>query len=122
MEDFKVGDVIYFAKSDSAHVLEHVAKLNEESLKSLERNVLISKDVITIHKIPQANGEMAYQAMPGFGIISSLSVLTNDISGNLIININNFDIMGKVSNSEIIKLFENATSSILKPPKKSIIS
>ncbi len=116
------GDLVYLAKGESSHMCEIIVQVKEQN-----DNFLICTQMLTIHKMMQQNGDVSYQGMVGGGLISNRSVLTQEQSGDLIINLNNFDVCGLVTNKDIVDQFHKQTSKLVTAPnltaaKKGVVA
>lgn len=116
---YKIGDVIFLAMADSSSIVEHLVRVDD----IIDDHCIASSKVVSMHKMPQQSGNLGYILIPGFGIISDNSTLHGGESKEIYINLKNFDVHGKVTDSEILKAFENFSAKLIVPEtvKKGII-
>jgi hypothetical protein len=117
---YKAGDLIFLANAESGPMVEHLVRVD----RITEDNYIVSSKVVSMHKMPQQSGGLSYIMMPGFGLISNNPSLQCGNVGEIFININNFDIHGEVTDSEIIKAFDNFSTKLIIPEsgKRGIIA
>ncbi|OQA44997.1 MAG: hypothetical protein BWY47_02143 [Bacteroidetes bacterium ADurb.Bin302] len=117
---YKIGDLIYLANAESGPMVEHLVRIDGIS----GDGIINSSKVVSVHKMPQQNGGLGYIPMPGFGLISNNPTLQNGNPGVLYINLSNFDMHGKVTDPEMIKVFDNFSTKLVLPEigKKGLIA
>jgi len=117
---YKIGDVIFLAMADSSSMIEHLVRVDD----IIDDNCIKSFKVVSMHKMPQQSGNLGYILIPGFGILSNNSTLHGgELKEVYYINLKNFDVHGKVTDSEILKAFESFSVKLIVPEtvKKGII-
>jgi len=117
---YKVGDLIFLANAESGPMVEHLVRVD----RITEDNYIVSSKVVSVHKMPQQSGGLGYVMMPGFGLISNNPSLQGGTVGLLYINIDNFDMHGKVTDAEMLKAFDNFSTKLIIPEsgKKGLIA
>jgi hypothetical protein len=118
---YKIGDLIYLANAESGPMVEHLVRIDGIS----GEGIITSTKVVSVHKMPNQNtGGLGYILMPGFGLLSNNPAIQNGNPGTLCINLSNFDMHGKVTDSEMLKAFENFSTKLIMPEiaKKGLIA
>jgi len=109
---FNKGDIIFVARSESILQIEQLLKVEKYDS---ETNTVWVKDSIFINKVLQPSGEMGFISIPDMGLVSNRSVLENGEKGMFCVNLNTFDFYGLVTNSDLLKQFEQCHSKLITP-------
>lgn len=117
---YNIGDLIFLANAESGPMVEHLLRVDAVNADGY----IGSSKIVSVHKIPQQNGAMGYMSMPGFGLLSNNPTLENGTPSMVYININNFDMHGKITDVEMLKAFENFSRKLITPDtaKKGLIA
>lgn len=112
MIDFKKGDYIWFAKADSAPMMEHICKVDMVSTVIEGKVIIGTKTAATLVKQMSATG-ISCAPVPYFGIANA------EPDEMIYIDLDQFDFMGLVTNSETISKLEQAVSPLVDMTKIS---
>lgn len=116
--NIKPGDLIFLVKDETSMRCEHLVRVEEYDCTS---NIVKSSKVYTVHKMLLQDGSMNYVLAPGFFIISN-KVEDKSLTSNSNvhwINLNNFDVVGPVTDDDIVKAFKEQESSIVIPDTRT---
>ncbi len=116
--NIKPGDLIFLVKDETSMRCEHLVMVEEYDHKN---NVVKSSRVYTVHKMLLQDGSMNYGLAPGFFIISN-KVEDKSLTSNSNvhwINLSNFDVVGPVTNEDIVKAFKEQESGIVIPDTRT---
>jgi len=114
--EFNVGDLIFTANSDSAPMIEHLIKIETIDHST---GIIKIKCALSINKMMNNDGTMSYIPIPFFGLLSNQSNIIGADREIIYINLNKFDIIGKVTNNEIKELFFKTTSNLVISAEKN---
>jgi len=115
--NIRPGDIIFLVKDETSMENEHIVVVDEYYPAT---NIVKSNKIYTIHKMLQQGGSVTYGLAPGFFIISNKikdkSLNSNSDHANICwINLNNFDVVGHVTNEDVIKAFKERESRLVVP-------
>jgi len=114
--NIKPGDMIFLIKDETSMESEHIVVVDYYDPVT---NIIKCSKVYTVHKILQQGGSVTYGLAPGFFIISNKTkdknLAGNSDAGACWINLNNFDVIGHVTNEDVIKAFKERESKLVIP-------
>lgn len=119
MYSLKKGDLIYISNEETCSSFEHIVLIDEYDK---ENNMVKASKILTFNKVIDPQKGMMFSPFPGFLSLANRDLKNgvNPFSNNteVYINLNNFDIVGFVTNEDIITMFKEKMSGILMPGSK----
>jgi hypothetical protein len=114
-----IGNYIFMCCSDSCMTFETIAKV--KAFNEID-NTITADEIYLIFKQMQPSGEVGYQIIPNAALISNKSKIEGSISNDIIINLNKFDIIGMVNQSnDILQHIASVKSKLVTVKSKSPI-
>lgn len=114
-----IGNYIFMCCSDSCMTFETIAKVKDCNEVD---NTITADEIYLIFKQMQPSGEVGYQIIPNAALISNKSKIEGSIPNDIIINLNKFDIIGMVNQSnDILQHIASVKSKLVTVKSKSPI-
>ena len=105
---YKKDDVIFVANADSAVMMEHVFKIKD----IIDDRFFVTDKAITVFKNPNPAGG-GTQIIPGFGLMSTFNRLSEKNDGEIVVDLNNFNIHGIVKDTQLTDRLKEMTTGLI---------